>query len=62
MGPPNDVPNKFRINFWRGTPERLLKKLLALVSVLRWNSYSEPWKMFVPPLVTSAICAPEPRP
>src|SRR2546426_12412550 len=60
IGPPTEAPNTFRINLGRSSvlPVKelmveLLKKLLADVTVLRWYSYIDPWKTFVPLSVIS---------
>ena len=62
IGPPTRAAEDVDQQRRRCTPERLLKKLLAAVSVPRRYSYSEPCISLVPDLVTSATSAPEPRP
>ena len=50
------------MSFARSTPALLLKKSFAAVTVLRWNSYSDPWISFEPLLVTRETCPPDVRP
>ena len=64
-GPPKVAPNWLRLYAGRGvtTPSSpFRKKLLASNAVLRRNSYTSPWKRFVPDLVTAAMLPPELRP
>src|SRR5437667_5182761 len=47
-GPPTLPPYWFCVKAGRATPALLLKKVLPLRTLLRRNSYSEPWKALVP--------------
>src|SRR5215470_10330427 len=62
MGPPALPPNWFWVNGGRLTPPALAKKSLAFRTLLRRNSYAEPWRVFVPPLVDRLITPPANRP
>src|ERR1039458_8581784 len=61
-GPPSVPPNWLRLYLGLGAPSRFRKKLLAFRSVFRLNSYTLPWMLLVPDLVTAATLPPALRP
>src|SRR5438270_13048110 len=59
IGPPTEAPKVFRIRAGRATPLWLFHHVLDSVNFSRLYSNNDPWKLLVPLLVTSEICAPE---
>src|SRR4051794_35414211 len=62
IGPPNVPPYWLRSYTGRAVPCCFRKKLFALSESLRRNSYTFPWKAFVPLFVTAATTPPVFRP
>src|SRR5690349_25077106 len=62
IGPPREPPNWFWIRGARTLPARLKKKFFAFRSLLRRNSYAEPWKTLLPDLMLKFTTAPAVRP
>src|SRR6516162_11054801 len=62
IGPEAEAPYWFCVKALRLTPERLLKKSLALSTLFRRYSYALPWNWLVPLLEAILTTPPEKRP
>src|SRR5205809_4664158 len=62
IGPPAAMPNWLRCRNGLARPALFAKKLLASSWLLRRNSYTDPWRLLVPDLITALTNAPALRP